>query len=334
MKSEIRKLENHISKANNVLIISHMFPDIDSIGSSLAVYAHLKTNNISCQVWVADKIKEDLHFLPGSNEISANISKDFQFDTVIVLDSSSLDRVKNIAKLNISETTTIINIDHHLDNKNFSTINIVDIKASSVGEILSGVFDTLAWDITPNIATCLYAAIVSDTGRFLFNNTTSKALATASGLVCKGANPRFISQCIYENLPPQTFELIKIVLDRLVIKSEYQYAYTSIPKWVPESPINIIDFIRQIRDIEVFLVFTELKSTEVKISLRSKHDLVDVSKFAALFGGGGHKSASGIKFKGSLAQAEKVIIQRLEETLLHLNKPQPEQVSAPFPSSR
>jgi bifunctional oligoribonuclease and PAP phosphatase NrnA len=318
MTKEIIILKSHLETAKNVLIISHRDPDIDSIGSSMAVMALLEKRGVKVCVWSADNLKEEFDFIPGSEKVVKKLPTNFKFDTIIALDSSDLSRIKKIETIKILENITIINIDHHPDNSNFGTINIIDSTASSTGEIVYNITKKLAWDLTANIATCLYASIVSDTGRFLFNNTSAKTLATAADLVEKGANPHHIAKSIYEELPIETFDFMKIALDRLVVDKIHRYAYTSIPRQLPTSAINIIDFIRQIRGIEVFMVFTELKKDLVKISLRSKTDF-DVSAFASHFNGGGHKNASGIRVQKSLKKAEQEIISKLTEELNTFN---------------
>ncbi|MCP4050075.1 MAG: bifunctional oligoribonuclease/PAP phosphatase NrnA [bacterium] len=317
MISEIKKFQSQINKADGVIILSHIDPDLDSLGSGLALKSVLlKRPELAEKVyiWSTDKIKKSLRFLPFTESIVSRIPDSFCFDTVIVLDSSTIERVKDIDLLNLNKNHTIINIDHHIDNILFGDINIVDPARSSTGELMFTIFEHLNWEISPDIAGCLYAAITSDTGRFLFSNTTADTFKAVAKLVQLGADNYNISQSIYENKSLDTFKLINFALSHLVVNDSLSYAYTMIPSSAPKSDIVLVDIIRQLQNINIFLVFQELEKDKIKINLRSKRDF-DVSRFASVFGGGGHKNAAGIRLKGSMMEIKNQVIARLEKTL-------------------
>ena len=169
-------------------------------------------------------------------------------------------------------------------------------------------------DITPEIATCLYAAISFDTGRFLYSNATSQTFSIVSSLLTLGARSFETNIAMYEDVSVDTFNFIKLGLENIVINEELGYCYTFISKDSPKVNYKMIDFIRQLGNIDIFLVFTELDTNLIKISLRSK-EFFDVSSFSHLFGGGGHSRAAGISINGSLSKVIKKICGTLEKEL-------------------
>jgi len=251
-------------------------------------------------IWVDSNYLDQFSFLPGYDMVHADFPKHYKFDTCVVLDCSNLERVNYYQHIeNASHAFKLINVDHHSDNNHFGDINVTK-NISSVGELLYHYFDSISLSFSQDIAQCLYGAIAFDTGRFAFSNVTAHTLAAASTLVGCGATPYALSQAMDENKSLVDFELIKIAIDQLKIHKEKGYAYTVVPKSAPKGNIKIIDFIRQLgEDLDVFIVFQELKSERVKVNLRSKHH-VDVSAFSQQFGGGGHQRAAGIVMEQSL----------------------------------
>lgn len=303
-----------VDRCESALIVCHEFPDIDAIGSSLALYLALKAQNKEAKVWIHQKLDEPLLFLPHCNEIENKYPSNTHFDTLFVLDSSFISRVAKHEKLPTdSEEIAIVNIDHHPDNTHFGHTNIVR-SVSSVGEILTALFYDLKWTITKEMATCLYAAIAFDTGRFAFDNTTSTTLNLASKLVECGTEPYYVSQAMEENKTTEDFQVIKVALDNLTINKSLRLGYTVVPHNSPKSNIVLIDIIRQLKDCDICVVFKEINAHLVKINLRSKTEF-DVSLFAQKFNGGGHKKASGIKLNLSLKEATESIISQLEKEL-------------------
>ncbi len=308
---DVRSLEAIFNDPNRrLLIITHKDPDFDAIGSSLALYLQLKTLGREVQIWCADKLDLMYHILPSWTAIRSEIPD--HFDTVIALDCSHLNRVREIGKINRKDIT-LINIDHHSDNDRFGDINFVE-HISSVGEYLYFIFQGLGWPLNPDVASCLYAAIIFDTGRFLYSSVTPQTFEAAARLLEAGAHAYDLSEHIFENLSPKAFEIIKIALDRMVVNPSLGYAYTVIPVSAPHVSFKVIDFIRQLGTVPVFFVIQEYENGEIKVNLRSKNDF-NVSEFAALFGGGGHKNASGITLRGNLKEIEEKIVRKLDERL-------------------
>lgn len=311
--AEVKKdLSRRLLNASNVLILTHQDPDFDAVGSSLAWFKMLRLNDIPATVFIADDIKDDFSFLPNANLIKGGLIRADQFDTILVLDSSDANRVKRWNDLQFSEeSVTIINIDHHSDNTRFGDYNIVE-NVSSVGELSYLLFSDLGWQIDEDIATCLYAAILFDTGGFMNSNVTGQTYDVCEHLLKAGAKHNDIIETMYESIDVTDYDALKIMLSRLVVTDGF--AYSTLPSDTPSSDINLISYIRRIKNIEVAFIVKETDTGLVKVSLRSKGNF-NVSKFASLFGGGGHFKASGIKVAGELDEFVKEITSRLTECL-------------------
>jgi bifunctional oligoribonuclease and PAP phosphatase NrnA len=308
------QLFEHLPKCENALIVTHQFPDMDAIGSCLALYEYLEELGIHTVVWSSQELGKDFQFLNKASDVLSKYPSEFQFDTLFVLDASHLNRVKNHQLIKIDpETVTVINIDHHSDNSHFGDINVIS-EISSVGEIMTLLLTELKATITPTIATALYAAISFDTGRFGHNNVTSQTLRLAATLLDAGADNFFVTQHIDENKSPEDFKLVRLAIEHLVTNHELRFVYTVIPNQYTGSHFKVIDFIRLLGDFDIFIVFQEIGPKKVKINIRSKNDF-DVSEFAQRFGGGGHKRASGILIEEPVAKAKKTVIDELTKSI-------------------
>ena len=312
-EDSIQDLNHHLSSASGVLIVTHQNPDVDAIGSSLAWQEALKLQGIETYIWCDDISYKFFDYLENHRSVKRAIPDKSKFDTVLVLDASHFNRVKNIDRLNLDiDHMTVINIDHHPDNSLFGNVNYVKNR-SSVGEYSTELFVEMNWEINETIANYLYAAILFDTGCFSNTNVTKETYQVMSTLLQYGANHNYLIEKMYESYPPETFETLKISMENKVVKVK-AYAYSYLPKTLSEGRLKIIEFLRKIEGIHVAIMFKELERGIVKISLRSKTNF-DVSKFAQLFNGGGHHKASGINIEGALHPTIETVISRLEGAL-------------------
>ncbi len=293
-----------------VVVTAHRDPDLDAIGSCLALAQFIQRLGAPAQVWLADPVPSNAIGLPGADQITQILPANFTH--CICLDAANLERIRGYEQL----PKPFLNIDHHQDNPNFAQVNWVDVTASSVGEMLSLLFRQVAteknWTITSEIATCLYAALTFDTGRFLFSNTTVTSFNQAAWLLEQGANFAQVSG-IFENLQPVDFEIKRLALQNMIVDPRHRYAYTIVENLDPIAQIKPIDTIRSLGGVEVFAAFSTMQGSpdEIKISLRSKGDF-DVHQLATHFGGGGHRKASGISLKIPLKQAVADVLGQLD----------------------
>ncbi|MCJ7509095.1 MAG: bifunctional oligoribonuclease/PAP phosphatase NrnA, partial [candidate division Zixibacteria bacterium] len=197
MKAKIKQIVNLIDKSKRILITSHKDPDGDSIGSQLALAELLKRKNKQFKIMNQGEMPIKYHFLDRNNEIITRPpKKSFKADLVIILECSNLDRIGWVKNM-IHPEAKIITIDHHSEDNCCGTVNYSDPLASAVGEMIYDIFEYLNYPLDAKIATWLYSAILTDTGRFRFINTTPRSLEICANLIKWGANPRFITDRIY-----------------------------------------------------------------------------------------------------------------------------------------
>jgi phosphoesterase RecJ-like protein len=232
-------------------------------------------------------------------------------EAAFVFDCSEPERMGKISDI-VLNLPVIVNIDHHFDNKNFGTINWVNDKYSSVGEmcyLLMSRFDK----IDKNIAVCLYTSILFDTGSFHYH-FGEKTFHVAGELLKSGIDPEEISDKIYYQKPIKVIKLMTMMLETLVFDENLQLAWTKITedmfkktKTTEEDTEGLIDVIRAIKGADMVFLMKERKNA-IKVSMRSKNRY-NVYKIAENFGGGGHRKAAAFSFTGiSLKEAEKVLI--------------------------
>jgi len=310
MNKKIQKTYSDIQKAvadsNSVLIFSHSAPDGDSVGSQLAFRNYLLSQNKDVVVINEGTIPSLYKNLPDVDSVSdiENYSSKNHFDLVVVLDCSNLARLGKAAKL-IEDNVKIINIDHHPDNTSFGLINLVNEVSSSTSEILTEYFLRIDHPIDKKTATQLYTGIITDTGRFRYESTGRRTMELGGILIDYGAEPRKICDDIFYSVPPSILKMTgkmlegskfyedgKICLMELsqdIIK-KYNASFSDFD--------GLAEFTLHSENAIVGALLKELDDKTVKVSLRSKSD-INVSEVAHLYGGGGHKNASGFVMKSS-----------------------------------
>jgi len=296
-----------------IIILTHFSPDLDAIASSFALSLALDQLHIPNLVFL-EATDVSYTFLPGASKITSLNQLPEQFEVVVCLDTATLERLHFSDSIRLKRVDlTVINIDHHLSNSRYGDFNLIE-DASSIGEILFYLFKLFSVQMTADIADCLYTSILSDTGGFRYVNVTAKTMNCVSKLIEFGAHHVALAQSVFESKRIEVFQTIKLALDHLVIDWEYGFAYTYLDQSEFDFGQDVIDFIRTLDKIFVFLVFREYPDRLIRISLRSKGQF-DVSKFAGYFSGGGHKAAAGIKLKGTMPDAIEKVISKLKEVM-------------------
>lgn len=299
------------------LIVSHISPEGDAIGSSIALALGLKKMDKSVYVLNRDPVPDILKFLPSAKIVTGKIPSG-KFDVMFIVDCPNTERtgLKNLrAKITVT-------IDHHLLLSQVipkQSLNLIDPKASATGELVYKLLHSLHVTIDKAIATNLYTAILTDTGGFRYSNTTPESLKIASRLVAAGADPWEITKEVYENFSFNRLRLVSLCLPTIekkgkitsitVTRDMFKKTKTSI-----EDTESIVDFPRQIKGSEVALLFREDRKNLYKISFRSKGK-VNVAKIAKTFGGGGHANAAGCKLTGSLREVKEKIFKAVESAI-------------------
>jgi len=301
-----------LKAANKILVTAHVQPDGDAIGSTLAAMQILRSIGKSAQVYIDDTARRNLHALPHFDEIRRpKDGERFDADLMLVLDTST-DRIGNVRKLT---DAPILNVDHHVTNKGDDGELYVETTAAATCQIVYKLARELGAPITPDVATCLYTGLATDTGFFQFTNTSAETLAVASELINCGVSPNFIS----EQLESKTLAEVHGLRDALnSLKMFYgdKVAGMTLDHATAknfDSTEGFIDEIRVIDTVDVAFLITEKAPNFCRVSMRSKG--VDVSKVAAKLGGGGHLRAAGCTLKTTLEEAEKILVAAIGEAL-------------------
>jgi len=309
-----------LQKNNNFLITSHANLDGDGIGSELAFYFILKKLNKNPIILNQDRLPKIYDFLPGSDKVhhlEDSCINPKSIDVGIVLDCSNVKRTGKTCGI-FKNIKTIINIDHHKSNENFGGLNYVDSSVSSVGEIIYEFINFIDSDLLDDkISTCLYTAIITDTGSFRHSNVSSKTFKIASDLTSFGIKPYLIANNIYNR---NTYSGLKLLGEALLTlemdDSNYVSWLTITRKMLNDTNANdeeiegIIDIATTLNNVEISILFRETKDNKIKISFRSKGNF-DVNKFAGKFKGGGHPNAAGCLCSGKLGEIKEKILSRL-----------------------
>jgi len=309
-----------LQKNNNFLITSHINLDGDGIGSELALYSILKKLNKKPIILNQGKLPKIYDFLPGVNKVK--YLKDDYIDTKsidvgIALDCSNVKRMGKTYEI-LKNIKTIINIDHHTSNENFGNLNYVDNSVSSVGEIIYELIKSIDIDLLDkDISTCLFAAIMTDTGSFRYSNVSSKTFKIASDLTSFGIKTHLIAANIYNRNTYPGLKLLGEALSTLEVNNSSYVSWLTITRKMlnntkanDEEIEGIIDVATSLDNTEVSILFRETKDNKIKISFRSKGNF-DVNKFAGKFNGGGHPNAAGCLCSGKMYKIKEKILSEL-----------------------
>ena len=305
------------------LILTHVSPDGDSIGSLVALWRVLVHRGKQCFALFPGDMPPEYLFLLGGEDLLRSLPSGQKWDVVVLLDIPSISRLPLSLNRQIPPCKELINIDHHESNDIRGTINWVDPSASSVGEMLCHLLEHARYDVSSEVATALYTAILTDTGSFRFPNTTSSSLRAAARLVTYGVNPARVAQHVYGSHSLRKFQLLGLALATLQTCFSGKVAYMWVTKKMLDelgvSPVEadgFINFPREIRGVEVAILFKqEGPEGEVKVSLRSKRRNVVVSRVAEMFHGGGHPLAAGCTLSGSAETVQELILKAIAEEL-------------------
>lgn len=309
-----------IQKNKNILITSHINLDGDGIGSELALYFILKKLNKKVTILNQDRIPKIYDFLPDSDKVqywNNNRINPKSIDVGIALDCSSIKRIGRTYEI-FKDIKTIINIDHHKSNENFGNLNYLDCSASSVGEIIYEFITFLNIDLLDEkISTCLFTAIITDTGSFRYSNVSSKTFGVASHLTRHRIKSHLIANNIYNR---STYPGLKLLGESLLTlemdDSNYVSWLTITRKMLNDTNANdediegIINIATTLNNVEISILFRETKDNKIKVSFRSKGNF-DVNKFAGKFKGGGHPNAAGCLCLGKLDEIKEKILSKL-----------------------
>jgi phosphoesterase RecJ-like protein len=303
--------------ARSVIVCGHVTPDGDAIGSVLALTLALRIAGVDACSTLADHhpAPSTYAFLDGFESYRPADELETP-DVFVALDTPTWRRL-GVAEGLARAATTLVVIDHHPDGDPFGTLRLVDTAAASTASLVWRLLRPLG--VTPDaaLASACYAALLTDTGRFSYGNTTAPALRDAADMVDAGADAASIYRRIYETRSAASLALLGRVLSRVVLANGGRVAYS----WMTDEDLtetgasvddteNLVDVVRQIGGVEAIAFFKQQRDS-VKVSLRATRPTVDVAAVAKLFGGGGHRAAAGGAAPLPMESAIEAVLARL-----------------------
>ena len=305
-----------VDHSKDICIVGHKSPDGDCIGSVMALYEFLKPMNKDLTVCIDGSIPFNLKPFVDEKIIAENYDGK-KFGVLFLLDCSDAGRLGKFRDvLNNAEKT--ICIDHHITNGNFCDINIIAPSISSTGELLYDILTSVGKKINKKIAELLYIAIVTDTGKFSYSNTSSETHIKTAALIDMGVDVQYMDNILYNSKPANVVKAfigcisnIELLYDnKLGIAAINQKMLTD--NHAEMSDIDgVVEFIREIKEVEVSCVLKE-NGDSTKVSLRSKND-IDVAEISLKYGGGGHKKAAGFEIDDTVENTKALLVNDLKK---------------------
>ena len=310
-------LDDIIKSSKKILLLSHVNPDGDTLGSMCALYSMIeKRFKKKVDMSVVSNVPFNYKFLPNINLAQRYFDQSLVYDLVITLDVAAIDRVRD-AKIFFDRGKCTVNIDHHKTNPKYGDYQIIEPEASSCGEVLYNYFKKYNWEITKDAAICLYIAIMTDTGNFRFENTNPNAFRAVAELVELGVEPAKLYKLCYESKTKNLVMFQNYCVNKAEFLDDNKIVYTAVYKKDLEKfsagddyTDGIAETLRSIDSTEVSFVLKEVDSKLTKISMRSK--TVDVAKICEVFGGGGHTFAAGCTIKASIKDSIAKILKEIK----------------------
>jgi phosphoesterase RecJ-like protein len=307
----LKDVLKEIEQRNKFLLTSHARPDGDAIGSALACCQILRTMGKEAEVVLRDGVPRIYQPLPFAEQVIQTDRVNGAYEAAIILECDSIQRTR----LQGLENSFLINIDHHMSGRPFAHVNWIDPKAVATAEMVYRLAREAGVKISADIATCLYTAVLTDTGSFMFEGTNEHTFDLARELVLAGADPAHCARNVYFGHSTAKMRLLGAALSNL--HREGALAWISVTQQQmlrcharEEDCEGLVNYALSMQGVEVALFFRELPDGRFRVSLRSKGK-VDVATVAERFGGGGHQCASGCALDGPLPVASARIIKEL-----------------------
>jgi phosphoesterase RecJ-like protein len=314
-------ISNALRDARTVGVASHIRPDADALGSTIAFALWLRDCGKEVTAYNEEGSTSKFHYLPCHEIVSLPPATPQKFDVFVALDTSVKNRLGTVNKA-IAPGTMILNIDHHISNENYGDVNYIDPSAPATGQILLEFFQHVGARVSTDMATNLFAAISTDTGSFQYAGTNERTFAAASHLIGYGVDVPGLSRAMYDSQPRRRFELLRHALNTAEFHCDDRIATFSLPmdlverlKVLPEDNEGIIDHLRSIEGVEAAVFFEELPEGKVRVSARSKFPRIDVCKVCKQFEGGGHAMAAGARVDGTLTQVKNDFLKALSDEI-------------------
>src|SRR5213083_1869582 len=310
--NDLSAVAEAIQSHDRFLVTTHENPDGDALGSLLAMTLALEALGKDAVMYLAGEapLPREYSWMPLDG-LQRKVPDDAATRVLLALDCANESRLGPDPEV-LHSVPLVVNVDHHHDNSRFGAVNLVVADASSTGEIVRDLLRELGVELTPDIAEALYIALVTDTGRFQYTNTTPKALRLAAELVEAGADVHRVFQGVYESVQFAKLKLLARALERaqvfeggrIVVSYLLRTDFAEVGAAEPYSE-GIIDFLRAVEGADMAVLIREPPREDGparRVSLRASIDELDVSAIARKSGGGGHRQAAGFSSEASIEE--------------------------------
>ena len=307
-KGLLRQAVERMRSAQRILVVCHIRPDGDAIGSLLGLGLALRSAGKQVEMVCEDGVPSDCRQLEGSSDVRRQAQGDF--DLICVVDASDLTRTGSVLQ---DRGPVGINMDHHPTNVNFADINLVDVQAVATAEIIAGLLAQWGQEITPAVAAALLTGLVTDTIGFRTSNVNPSTLRLAASLMERGAN---LPMLYRRTLVDRSFEAVRLWgagLSRLERDGRLLWTTLTLDdrkavQYPGRDDADLINLLSAVDSADISMIFVEQPNGRVKISWRAQPGF-DVSTIAASLGGGGHAAAAGAEIQGSLTEVQASILE-------------------------
>ena len=314
----IDQVSNALDQARTVLVLSHIEPDGDAIGTQLAFGRYLEDTDKQVFLARENMVPEKYRFLHGAGSIPHvdDLVGHCMVDTAVVLECPTTERIGRAKQL-LTDDVTVVNIDHHPGNRLKADVSWLEPDLSSVGEMAYEYFVSVGYRIDPVVAEYLYTAIVTDTGQFRFSSTSPRTMQIAGALIAAGADSKKIVDLVYHSLRPEAMKLLGRVLNGIEYFDHGRVCMLTLTRQMlvdtgshESDSEGFVDFTLFSCGVECGALLKEIDARTTKASLRSR-DGINVAEVAARFGGGGHYNAAGCTIPMPLAEARHELLRLL-----------------------
>ncbi|MFZ7104644.1 MAG: DHH family phosphoesterase [Peptococcaceae bacterium] len=302
---QILKIRDRLLECDEITIISHFHPDGDTIGSQLALAIGLEQLGKKTVLINKDTVPQAYRYLCKWEDIKPLKPAKSLTKIVVCVDCATIERTGYELTGYLDEDAILINIDHHISNSCYGNLNWIGSNAAATAELIYDLLGLLQVRIDQRIANPLYVGISTDTGSFLYENTTSTTHVVVADLINRGADINLLRNNYYENISMEKIKLLTFGLNHLTFTEDNKISWITIDLVTfratgaeDADAEGLINYLKSISGVEIAIIFRELAEKRIKISFRSKKN-ADVNKLAANFGGGGHPRAAGCIIEGS-----------------------------------
>lgn len=311
------QLQDLISRADQILLIAHADPDGDTVGSALGLSYVLTRMGKNCSLACVDAIPEALSFLPGIEEFGTPAVAGQ--DLIITVDASDPNRLGRPYRHVPSLRIPVVNLDHHITNSMFGSLNLVRTEAAATAEIVFDLLQDWRFPLDALLATYLLTGIVTDTRSFSTPTTTPRVLEIATHLMTAGASLTEINENYYNKRNAATLRLWGRMLDSMQLDGQLVWSVNTLEmqdqcRARSDDGDGIVNLLATASEAKAAIVFKEKGKQRVEISIRSRPG-VDIAPIAVYFGGGGHPQAAGSVLEGTLEQVIPKVLTKANEIL-------------------